>query len=260
MTSRASSQAADLLLGIDDTDNPDSRGTGHLCGQLLAHLHTGGLGIPLSATRHQLLVHSGIPSTSRNRSACIAWRTAPGIRAAEIAVAAGNFLARHSAPGSGPGLAVVRPSALPVAGRAALVEFGRRATTEVIPRDRAPQLAQRWGLHLSVHGGTGEGVIGAVAAAGLYLSGNDGLFIWMPGIRDLGGRCSYAELRARVPVDDARDDQGHRPAPHDLIELGGRVRPVLEDGRAVLLLQPATTVHGETTRWIPTPRAGATHC
>ncbi|MGH3798436.1 MAG: hypothetical protein ACRDSP_26635 [Pseudonocardiaceae bacterium] len=254
----ASSKAADLLLGIDDTDNLHSRGTGQLCQQLLAHLHTGGFGIPLGATRHELFADPGIRYTSHNSSACIAWRTAPGTSATDITAAAGTFLARHSAPGSDPGLAVVRPAALPAAATAALVDFGQRAKVAVIPRDRAPRLAQRWGLHLSAHGGTGDGVLGALAAACLRLSGNDGMFLWMPGIRELGGRCSYAELRARVPVDDARDDDGHRPAPHDVIELGDWVRPVLEGGRAVLLLQPATITHGEATRWIPQPRTEAT--
>ena len=38
----------------------------------------------------------------------------------------------------------------------------------------AYELARRLGVHLSEHGGTGGGVIGALAAVGLRLSGNDG--------------------------------------------------------------------------------------
>jgi hypothetical protein len=247
--------ATDLLLAVDDTDNLHSRGTGFLCQQLLAHLQAAGLGTPLGATRHQLLLDPRIPYTSHNSSACIAWRTHPSAATEDLAATAGQFLEHHSAPGSDPGLAIVRPATLSAAAMAALVDLGRRAKQEVLPRDRALGLAERLGVHLSAHGGTGDGVIGALAATGLHLSGNDGLFLWMPGIRELNGRYRYAELKALIPLDDARSDAGQRPAPGDLIELGDWVRPVLQDGGAVLLLQPATLIQGENARWTLQPRA-----
>lgn len=52
------------LIGIDDTDNLESRGTGFRARQLLQRLAEAGFARPLGITRHQLYVHSDIPYTS----------------------------------------------------------------------------------------------------------------------------------------------------------------------------------------------------
>jgi hypothetical protein len=150
---------------------------------------------------------------------------------------AGRFLETETAPGADPGLAVVAPRRLGPPDREALVAFGRRAKTEVLGREDAVGLAARLRVHLSGHGGTLDGMVGALAAVGLHLSGGDGLFLWMEGIRGLWGRRTAADLLALAPIDDVRDASGARPAPDDVVELGSWVRPVLEGGRAVLLVE-----------------------
>ncbi len=238
-------QGVDLLVAIDDTDDLHSPGTGRRCRGLMEALEAAGLGTPAGATRHQLLVDDRIPYTSHNSSACIHWRLTGTVEA--VVALAGPFLERHSAAAADPGLAVVDPRTVD---REALVAFGRSAQTSVLTQDAARSLAGRTGVHLSGHGGTRDGVIGALAAVGLALSGADGLFLFMPGIRELGGACTYAELRALVPVDVARGPDGAEPAAGDRIELGDWVRPVLLDGLAVLLLQ--APVDGV---WAVQPRA-----
>ena len=59
------------LIGIDDTDNPDSRGTGFRARQLGEWLRKEGLAQVRGITRHQLYVHPSIPYTSHNSSACL---------------------------------------------------------------------------------------------------------------------------------------------------------------------------------------------
>jgi hypothetical protein len=241
---------ADVLVGIDDTDDLDSRGTGLLAQVLLARLRALGLGTPVGATRHQLLVDPRIPYTSHNSSTCIAWRTAAPSDMAAIVAEAGRFLETETAPGADPGLAVVARPLLRGGDREALTAFGQRAKTEVLTRSDAIELAARLGVHLSGHGGTQDGVIGALAAAGLHLSGGDGLFLWMQGIRGLYGRLTAAELLARVPIDDIRDLSGARPGRDDAIELGSWVRPILARGRAVLLVE----ADDGTAAWRVAPR------
>ena len=51
------------LLGIDDTDNLETRGTGHRVRQLAAWLAENKLAKPIGITRHQLLVDPQIPNT-----------------------------------------------------------------------------------------------------------------------------------------------------------------------------------------------------
>jgi len=241
---------ADLLIGIDDTDDLDSRGTGYLAQVLLARLRDLGLGGPVGATRHQLLVDPRIPYTSHNTSACIAWRTATVGDEAAVIAEAGRFLETVTAPGADPGLAVVARPRLASAHSEALTAYGLRAKVDVLAREEAVELAARAGVHLSGHGGTQDGIVGALAAVGLHLSGDDGLFLWMEGIRGLFGSRTTSELLSLVPIDGIRDQAGARPGPDDVIELGGWVRPILEGGRAVLLVEAAIA----EGRWRVAPR------
>jgi hypothetical protein len=59
----------------------------------------------------------------------------------------------------------------------------------------------------------------------------------MPGLRQLKGLVTYEELRARAPINQARDMSGREPRPGDVINLGDWVRPVLRQSASVLLLQ-----------------------
>jgi hypothetical protein len=254
-THRSSLNATDLLIGVDDTDNLTSKGTGLLVQRLLACLEAEGLGTALGATRHQLLVDPRIPYTSHNSSACLAWSATADVT--DVIRFASQFLETECATGSDPGLAVATPSAWATpSARGRLVDWGGRAKVEVLDQGSAHLLAQQVGIHLSGHGGTNGGVIGAMAAVGLHLSGADGLFLWMPGIRTLTGHATYGDLRRLVPIDVALDPAGREPLPDDVIELGEWVRPVLVEGRAVLLLQPAVQ-HARPpapNRWEVSPR------
>lgn len=241
---------AGVLIGVDDTDNITSRGTGWLVQRLIMALEQAGLGHALGATRHQLLVDPAIPYTSHNSSACIAWDAGREADVEAIADFCGRYLSRESAPGSDPGL-VVAPRVACASGLAGLVDYGQRAKREVLDQPSARALATASGLHVSGHGGDEGGVIGALAAVGLHLSGADGFFLWMPGIRRLMGESTYAELRSTVPIDRACDGDGHEPLPSDDIYLGDWVRPILADGQAVLLLEQSTR-HG--TQWVVAPR------
>lgn len=48
-----------------------------------------------------------------------------------------------------------------------LVAFGQKAKTQVLTKDEAYRFAAEHFIHLTEHGGTGLGVIGALAGAGL---------------------------------------------------------------------------------------------
>jgi hypothetical protein len=254
MTSHTALAGVDLLIGIDDTDNPYTPGTGRRARALLHELQAADLGTPAGATRHQLLFDDRIPYTSHNSSACLAWRSPGGdphaVRTGIIELA-GRFLERVCPPDADPGLSVVVPAEL--AGAAPrLIEFGRRAKRKVLCPNEARELAVVLGVHLTGHGGTRNGTTGALAAVGLHLSGNDGLFITLPGIRQLPRRATIETVFALTPIDLARDGMHRQPTFGEVIELGDWVRPVLLDGLAVLLLEPPG--NGSRT-WRTAPRA-----
>lgn len=171
----------------------------------------------------------------------------------EVIELGGRFLERVCPPDADPGLVVAIPRDLHDSG--ALVEFGRRAKREVLCTKDARRLATRLGVHLSGHGGTQDGVLGALAAVGLHLSGNDGLFITLPGLYELPVVATIGELRALINLDDARDDEHRRPEAGETIELGDWVHPVLLNGRSVLLLDPPRELPDGRRAWRTAPRA-----
>jgi hypothetical protein len=231
-----------LLIGLDDTDGEDGKGTGFLARSLLASLDDRRVGAALGATRHKLLLDPRIRSTSENMSHCLALKASHRLEVAAIAEMVVEFVEAGAAPGSSPGIAIVRDASWEdpeIASR--LVAFGRSAKTDVLDPESAVALAGELGVYVSAHGASEQGVVGALAAVGLHLSGSDGLFSWMPGIRDVNGQVTYRQLKFLVPIDAALDPTGQEPGLEDLIELGDWVRPVLTGGQSILLLDPPMT-------------------
>src|SRR5207245_2832209 len=97
-----------------------------------------------------------------------------------------EFVVAQAAPGASPGIAIVRDASWEDADVASrLVGYGQSAKEEVLDADAVVALAGELGIHVSAHGETNRGVVGALAGVGLHLSGSDGVFSWMPGIEDV---------------------------------------------------------------------------
>ncbi len=73
------------------------------------------------------------------------------------------------------------------------------------------------GVHLSEHGGTGGGVIGALAATGLRLFGNDGRYRGWHRLGSAGEVTTVAEMCSHVFVDAVRTDVGQLLEPEDMV-------------------------------------------
>ncbi|BCG46051.1 Predicted DNA-binding protein containing a Zn-ribbon domain [Citrifermentans bremense] len=224
-----------ILIAIDDTDNLESRGTGEIASLIADGLEQRGWGSCSFVTRHQLFVHPDIPYTSHNSAMCFYAEIGEGALA-PVTEFVSDFLGRESAPGSDPGLCVVVPER--VTSEDELMAFGRRAKREVITMDEAYGLARRLGVHLSQHGGTGQGVIGALAGAGLRLWGNDGR---LKGALEFAQPCPtlrVAELLQHPLVDAVRCADGGAPHEDDLVSIGEKPKTVLLGGSSVLLVSP----------------------
>ena len=242
-----------MLVGIDDTDILARPGTGWFARRLLDKLVSEGLGVPLGVTRHQLLLDPRVPSTTHNTSACLALGAPVATDPDDIEACAGRFLRDHAPEGSDPGLAIVSTDLAPP-DRDALSRFGLAVKHMVIAQALAREIASQHGARLSSHGGNGDGVIGALAAVGLHLSGSDGYFLWLPGIREMRpGSCSYQHLMRTLPVHDARTLTGDRPVPEAAIEISPWARPLLLEGHAVLLLERIDDTDAAPT-WRMAPR------
>ena len=225
-----------ILISIDDTDNLESPGTGALASQIAADLESNGWGKSGFITRHQLLVHPDIPYTSHNSAMCFPAEIGADCLEQVISYSA-EFLARESAEGSDPGLCVAVIDRLPETGE--LIRFGQAAKESVLTKESAYELARRTGIHLSEHGGTGQGVIGALAGAGLRLGGNDGRLKGQLAFAEPGGVASVADLLSHDTIDEIRALDGSGVTNRDMVRLGDKVKTVLLDGKSVLLVVAA---------------------
>jgi hypothetical protein len=235
--------STDWLLAIDDTDNEESIGTGRLARMLAAHLEEAGLLAGTSVTRHQLLVHPDIPYTSHNSAACIEGAGRSEI-AAKLLECARSFLLEHFHEGANPGLCVCRADGVPEL----LVELGTRAQREVLCLEEFGDAVSKLELGLWWSGETGQGRIGACAAAALRSTGEDGRFIGLRGIRDLDGTIRAGEILGRSGVEAVETADGRALAAEARVDTCGWVRPSLRGGRPVLV------VREEGGCWVPNER------
>jgi len=195
-----------IYLSIDDTDNLDSPGSGQLAEVLAGELQQEGLTLKCSnISRHQLFFNEAIPYTSHNSSMCFSANTGDD-KLNDIIGFARQFLRRASAPGSDPGLCVAVESKF--LDREALTAFGLKAKKTVLSKHEAYSLASKTGVHLSEHGGSGDGIIGALAGTGLRLQGNDGRFRGWLDLGERGTITSPKSLCMHSFVDAVVDDNG----------------------------------------------------
>lgn len=230
-----------LLIGIDDTDNDQSPGTGRLARDLAQTLRQRGMRA-LSVTRHQFLLDPAIPYTSHNSGACIALETSDGMDAIRSAV---EHVAQASHPGSDPGICLAPADKVPDDVKA----WGLAAAQEVLNLSDAFDTVRNTAMQLYGVGGTCEGVIGALAAVGQYAEGNQGRFIDLPGLRELTGCVAGADLES-LGIQLEHVGGIRYPAPTDRYATLDWVRPTLTRGRPMLAMEWSE----QRNAWIPVNR------
>jgi len=223
-----------ILVGIDDTDTPDSPGTNQLCRDLVARL------APRYEVRfivrHQLLEDPQIPATTHNGAASL-WLDPAG-EAESLPASAGPepwlvaelraAIREWAAEGSNPGLCIATaPPAAEVS------QFGRRCQEAVVPADDARAIAAQHGLHLEGVGGSEGGVIGALAAVGLAQTADDGRVVYDYVTQNqLSGTHAIADL-ANLGI-EVRRLVSQELVREGSIDLGEHLRPNLRGGQIVL--------------------------
>ena len=241
-----------ILISIDDTDEMkrdmiEVRGTGELAAMIAARIEERGWGRCEPVTRHQLLVHPDIPYTSHNSAMCFAAQI-PGHRLPDITELAEEFLAVESAPGSDPGLCIAVPVRILMPGW--LISFGFMAKNLVLKKDEAYELADALGIHLSEHGGTGDGVIGAMAGAGLRFSGNDGRFRGKLKFKTANNTITVKQVCTSTIVEQVKSIKDGRVLDlEERVFLGEGPKAVLMNGLAVMLVESCSAEAKEPCQW-----------
>ncbi|MBX6365943.1 MAG: ABC transporter substrate-binding protein [Gemmatimonadetes bacterium] len=220
-----------ILVGLDDTDTPESAGTNQLARRLVASLPPGFEAVLV--LRHQLLFDPRVPYTSKNGSASILLRKEPGASLDALVDALRREMRAWYVAGSDPGLCIATSAPPDV------VAFGRRCQRELVAQAEARALAAAAGIHLEGLGGTEDGVIGALAAVGLLASGDDGRVVHRPGWEwpdTFAGPRPVAEVRARG-VDVVREHRSGAEVTAGVVDVGKHLRPAYRGGRVVLFVE-----------------------
>ena len=220
-----------LYIGLDDTDMPGTRGTGHLARQIACELS--GRCDVRGVSRHQLLRDPRVPMT-KNNSANVIHIVETAISIHDLAGIVEDAIHRDFFEGSDPGLCVAsEPSA-------AMTAFGQRAKASLVTQEDArSSVADAEAVARSV-GGTGDGIIGAVAGVGLAASGNDGRFVQIGSIRDLTGALDVNDL-LQAGIVSVRTLDGSPVTAGQVLDCD-KVRPEIIEHQSVVIV--SLTEHG----------------
>jgi len=216
-----------IYIGLDDTDNKTSRGTGRLAREITAALAK--QFSVRGVTRHQLLVDPRVPYTSHNSSATIHLLDNGNVDLFALADEVQAIMLGDFQAGSDPGLCVARMVA------PEMTEFGRRAKIELVHQSEARQIAERCGCILRGLGGTQDGVIGALAGIGLAATGDDGRFILIGAARELDGVQTVQAILGSGIAEVCTQDG--KPLADGLIDTGGKLRPAFRRNQPILVVK-----------------------
>ena len=232
-----------VYLGFDDTDTLDSPfGTGKLVRWFQSAMPEGCE--CLGVIRQQLFVCDKIPYTSHNSAAClIAEMPEPDLLNEAIERAA-SHLKHYAVNGSDPGLCVATEFD---SSMASLIDFGHFCTRAVSTQKQAMEAAKQ--VHLSGHGGTNDGIIGAAAAVGLTVFGWSGRFIEFGNLRALPDEVLVSELTNMGIEVVSMDRDASVPAPEDTVMTNGWIRPRLLGHLPVLFVSSQENGQGKNIYW-----------
>jgi len=220
------------LIGIDDTDNKESRGTGYNARQLGRLLENKKLGKVFTISRHQLFVHPDIPFTSQNSSACL---LVENTSIEKLVPFCRQFMQTACVPGSDGGLAIADFDLI----SNTVINWGKMAKKHVLKQADAWNLAKENDIFLEGFTGNNDGVIGALAEIGLRKWGNDGRCIWLKGkeIREISGIYSQKSLKKICPIDLIITEEGIKAEADDLIQTSDWMRPAIKNHKITVYIE-----------------------
>jgi hypothetical protein len=172
-----------------------------------------------------------VPYTTKNGSASIVLKPRGSVSIEVLLSELRGTMRAWFKEGSDPGLCVARE--VPKE----FTEFGLRCQRDLVHQDEAINLANDAGIHLEGLGGTEGGVIGALAAVGLIVTGNDGRVVqlgtWPD---DLSNYQPISVLQGRgVAVQELHSGQWLMEG---TVDVGKHLRPNLREGKVVQFVVP----------------------
>lgn len=228
-----------LIICIDDTDSLTSKGTGAIAEELIDLVKNKFSATASYVTRHQLLIHEDIEYTSHNSSMCFECEIDCDSSDEEhvkedVTTACYQHLKQESAEGSDPGLAVGIIDNIDID---LLIEYGKSAKRKVLSKEIAYSTAKQAGVYLNEAGGTGIGVIGALAGVGLRLWGNDGTIKGKLDEYVKGNTYTAEKILENRCIDAIICEDGTEVKKDSTIFVTWKIKPTMLNGKMTLLLK-----------------------
>ena len=219
-------------IGVDDTDILGGPyGTGKIARCMGDYLEKLGLGRTAGVIRHQLLVDPRIRYTSHNSSKCVEFEASAPL--AEVHKNCIDFLGVNCLAGSDPGVCTCGEEQV----TPELIAYAESAQTEVVAKDQAVKLARKLGILLTEVGGSGDGIIGALASAGLRGSGNGGRYVQLNGIGRMKGLVTVGSILSETAITAVIDEEGRSVDALETIDTQDWVKPSVISGKPILRIR-----------------------
>ncbi|SNB83541.1 hypothetical protein SAMN06265338_12713 [Rhodoblastus acidophilus] len=218
-----------VLIGLDDTDRSGAKNSTARLARRLGEALASRAGQFLGTVGHILC--PGVAATTNNKASCIVLEGESHDLDALLSRSAA-FVAAEASPGARPGLVVVASE-----GADALICFAEKASAATVSLSEARALAaplRHWSAS------SGEGLIGALAAAGLTARGWSGRWLeWGCALRSAERALTVAELAALGIGVVSIETDAEVPKPDDIVDTLAWLRPQLLGGRPILPLRRA---------------------
>lgn len=226
-----------LILCIDDTDNLESKGTGTIASEIRKIAKKKLDAKTKYITRHQLLLHEDIEYTSHNSSMAFELEIDDD-KYDELISLASEHLRTESAEGSDPGMAILNLSEFSdEEKKSRLIDYGFEAKRTVLTKEYAYKTAEELDVFLDEFGGNGEGIIGALAGAGLRMSKNDGEVKGSVKGFEEGEMYKIKDLLENKAVDDVASLSGEHPDPEDDVLVPWKAKQTIINGKRTVLVE-----------------------
>ncbi|MEN6461564.1 MAG: hypothetical protein ABFC94_09385 [Syntrophomonas sp.] len=225
-----------IYVAIDDSRQLDGGKAGVTASSLTKAIEDNGWGTCTIPSRHRLYPNpvTGCKkhNTARSFSAEINEENL-----SEFIDYACNMIKTIVTPDSNTGLAIAVPEQMENTDE--LIEYAYKAKEELVSKDEAFELAKKPGIYLFELSGSGQGIIGALAGAGLNMTGNDGQF---RGKLELSKEEYYIatvkEIIEKTYVEQVKNMDFENLSDDEYVRMGEKVKVVKLDDKYTLLVFP----------------------
>ncbi len=226
----------EIYVGIDDFHSCDGAGAGETASLFTRVIEENRWGQAKLPSRHRLYQHPDTGcrkhNTARSFSAQIEEQYLP-----VFIDYACKVVWRDSSPDSNAGLVIAIPERMTNTDE--IIAYASRVKEGLVSRDETNRMIGKPGLHVFVLSGNGKGIIGALAAAGLRMTGNDGQF---RGKLQLGSGDGYIatvqEIMENTYVEQIKNMDLENIDKDQSVRMGEKVKVVLLENKYSLMVFP----------------------